>query len=98
MSFRYIDDLIIFNYDHDFLEISKDISRNTSFKKNENGKAADYLNLHISYGIYISIYNKHNFNFEVNQSVNWSSNIHKCVYINTRSQIFHHFKLCSRKN
>ena len=103
LAYRYIDDLIVLNLTADFLEIANSIYPDCLKLKKTNNEnfSADFLDLKISLGDnkYISVYDKRNsFNFNVNQFIHWSSNIHKHIYINIIiGQIYRYFKICNNK-
>lgn len=103
-TYRYIDDLIVFNYDDNFADISKHIYPNCLSLKctNSDYTIANFLDLRIDLSrtpTEISIYDKRkDFNFKVISYIHWSSNINKRIFSNIiLGQIFRFYKICNNK-
>lgn len=99
--FRFIDDVIIFN----FLNYSIFInviypSELVLIKNHDNGIEYNFLDLRIfeCNGKYaVDLYDKRrDFNFSINKLISWNSNISKSIYFNTIFNQINRFKrICS---
>lgn len=99
-AFRYIDDIIVFNFN--FEEIFKDIypSCLNLNRTNNNDATCNFLDIHIDLvKDSVSLYDKRNdFHFDFISLPHWFSSIHKKIYINIIiSQCARFKKICNNR-
>lgn len=99
LALRYIDDLIVFNFNfNDVMElVYPDFLKLT--KTNTNDCFANYLDLSLlikNNNILIDLYDKRNFfNFDIHYMPHWNSNLHKSIFVNVViGQIIRFFRIC----
>jgi hypothetical protein len=102
--FRYIDDILIFNFDSDFNDTAINIYPNSLvLKKSSNlhlDGFLDFLDLHFYFqenNLFCTLFDKRNsFNFPVVALTNWQSNINKKIFMNIIiSQIYRFLSICN---